>query len=116
MLPTIVAWAAGKVRRNMYPQAVAVRYVLGFVALILCSVPLIAAGEDWHEELTLQIDHDEDCDVNFMSQVVERIVNGQRVIMAKVHCKDKRTFDAYRGSDDEAFQFKACEVPNAESC
>lgn len=75
-----------------------------------------AQAADWQEDLTRQILHDEACEVSFMSQVVERIVEGRRVIMAKVRCEDKRSFDAMRPGDDEAFQFKACEVPNAETC
>ena len=75
-----------------------------------------AAAADWHEELARQIENDESCKVNFVSHVVEREVDGKRLIMAKVHCEDKRAFDAIRASDDHAFEFKACEVPNAETC
>jgi len=71
---------------------------------------------DWHDELARQIAHDEGCEVAFVSQVIERDVNGKRLIMAKVHCEDKRSFDALRVSDDFAVEFKACEVPNAETC
>jgi hypothetical protein len=71
---------------------------------------------DWHDELARQIAHDEGCEVAFVSQVIERDINGKRLIMAKVHCEDKRSFDAMRVSDDFAFEFKACEVPNAETC
>jgi hypothetical protein len=70
---------------------------------------------DWHDELARQIAHDEGCEVAFLSQVIERDVNGKRLIMAKVHCEDKRSFDVLRVSDDFAFEFKACEVPNAET-
>lgn len=75
-----------------------------------------AYAADWHDELARQIAHDEGCDVAFISQVIERDIKGKRLIMAKVHCEDKRSFDAVRVSDDFAFEFKACEVPNAETC
>ena len=99
-------------RKNRYRQG----FVRGCFALALTAAPGAAFGADWHKELSLQIGQDESCEVAFMSQVVERTVNGQRVIMAKVHCEDRRSFDAYRGSDDEAFKFTACEVPDAETC
>ncbi len=88
-------------------------------ALTLGVVGPVGGGvwaADWHDELTRQIAHDEGCEVAFISQVIERDVNGKRLIMAKVHCEDKRSFDAIRVSDDFAFEFKACEVPNAETC
>ena len=92
------------------------RIVRGCLALAIAAVPLAAAAEDWHEQLSRQVSRDEACVVTFMSQVVERTVNGKHIIMAKVHCEDKRSFDAYRGSDDEPFRLTACEVPNAETC
>ncbi len=85
-------------------------------AIAVLGLASEAAVAEWQDELTQQILHDEACEVSFMSQVVERIVEGRRIIMAKVHCEDKRSFDALRRDDDEAFQFKACEVPNAETC
>lgn len=88
----------------------------GCLVLTLVIAPFAAVAADWHEELSLQIGEDESCQVAFMSQVVERTVEGRRVIMVKVHCEDKRSFDAIRRGDDEAFKFTACEVPNAETC
>jgi hypothetical protein len=79
----------------------------------LAASPALAA---WEDELTEQVLYDEACKVAFLSQVVERTIDGRRSIMAKVHCEDKRTFDAYRGDDREPFQFKACEKPEAKSC
>jgi hypothetical protein len=79
----------------------------------LSAMPALAA---WEDELTEQVLYDESCKVAFLSQVVERTIDGRRTIMAKVHCEDKRAFDAYRGDDREPFQFKACEKPEAKSC
>ncbi len=87
---------------------------LALAAIGLSTGPAKAAS--WQKEMSRQILRDLNCEIAFMSQVKERTVDGRRVIMAKVHCKDKRSFDALRGSDNEAFQFKACEVPNAEAC
>ena len=91
----------------------------GLAALGLClAVAAVMSGvaaADWHDELARQIEHDKSCKVNFISHVVERYENGKRLIMAKVQCEDKRAFDAFRAGDDHAFEFKACEVPNAET-
>ena len=87
-----------------------------WAALVASGAAIGAAPDTWHEELTQQIAESEGCEVAFISQVVEREVDGRRLIMAKVHCEDKRSFDAYRGGADEAFTFKACEVPDAETC
>lgn len=87
---------------------------LTMAAMVFSGGPARAA--DWQNELTREILHDLDCKVSFMSQVMERTVNGRHIISAKVHCQDERSFDALRDSHDKAFQFKACEVPNAETC
>ena len=91
--------------------------VLSACAVLTAGVPAFGANDDtWHAELTRQIAMSESCEVAFISQVVEREIEGRRLIMAKVHCEDQRSFDALRTSDDEAFTFKACEVPDAKTC
>ena len=89
---------------------------IAFVAAPLFGLAASPALAAWQDELTQQVLRDESCKVAFLSQVVERTIDGRRVIMAKVHCEDKRTFDAYRGDDREPFEFKACEKPEAETC
>ena len=91
--------------------------VVSLCAVLTASVPASgAAEEDWHVELARQIAESEGCEVALLSQVVERETGGRRLIMAKVHCEDRRSFDAIRFDDDEAFTFKACEVPDAKTC
>ena len=55
----------------------------------------------------------EDCEVSFLTQVVERDLDGRSVILAKVHCTDGRTFDASRDDSFAAFEFRVCEPEEA---
>ncbi len=67
------------------------------------------AAIGWEEELAEQIAADEGCDVAFLAQVMEREIDGREVVMAKVHCRDGRTFDAERRDLYEPFTFRRCE-------
>ncbi len=75
-----------------------------------------AALASWEEDLTAEIQDLHNCDVAFLSQVVEREVRGERLVMAKVHCLDGRTFDAVRISDYDLFEFRECTVGEKQSC
>jgi hypothetical protein len=88
------------------------------VRLAIASIPavigLAAAGVamaqgTWEQNLEDEILIMEDCEVSFLTQVVEREIEGRRVIMAKAHCVDGRTFDATRDDDFAAFEFRICE-------
>lgn len=100
----------------------AARLISSVAALALClalplAVPPAAAQEDgWQAELSEQVLRDYDCEVAFLSQVAERMVNGEQVVLAKVHCIDKRTFDAYRDSAFEPFEIHPCEDPDNRVC
>jgi hypothetical protein len=75
------------------------------------------AQADWQAELADEILIMEDCEVSFLTQVVEREIDGRQVILAKVHCIDGRTFDASRDDAFAAFSFKACEPEDVpETC
>ena len=77
-------------------------FVAGIVAFALAVLPAVPApAGDWEAELSDQAMDEVQCKVAFFSQVAERELDGNRVIIAKVHCEDKRTFDAYRGNDFE---------------
>lgn len=80
------------------------------VAAIATLAPVLAAGQEpaWQSELTDEIAQSENCEVKFLSQVVERTVNGQSIIMAKAHCLDDRVFDAWRDDPAAPFSFKEC--------
>ena len=84
--------------------------LLGFLALM--SAPALAQ-QDWQGDLANEILLMEDCEVSFLTQVVERDLDGRVVILAKVHCVDGRTFDASRDDNFAAFEFRACEPDEA---
>jgi hypothetical protein len=71
------------------------------------------AQSDWQSELADEILIMEDCEVSFLTQVIEREIDGREVILAKVHCADGRTFDASRNDRFAAFDFSICE-PESE--
>ena len=68
------------------------------------------AQADWQAELADEILIMEDCEVSFLTQVIERTVDGREIILAKVHCVDGRTFDASRDDTFAAFSFAICEA------
>lgn len=90
---------------------------LGLV-LVLALVFVLArsAAAQWQDQLTHQIAWAEDCEVAFLSHVIEREIDGRDVVMVKVHCTDKRDFDALREDKNKPFQFTACEPRHVESC
>lgn len=87
--------------------------VIGLTLIGLAAAPLAMAQAEWEQNLADEILIMEDCEVSFLTQVVERQVEGRRVVMAKVHCIDGRTFDATRDDDFAAFEFRICE-PESE--
>jgi len=85
-------------------------------ALLLPTLPLHAQDTGWEEQLAEQVLREYDCEVAFLSQVSERVVNGDQVILAKVHCEDKRSFDAYRNSAFKPFEIHPCDNPENRVC
>ncbi|MGF1628783.1 MAG: hypothetical protein ACFCUT_04885 [Kiloniellaceae bacterium] len=86
------------------------------LGLTFALTPLPVAGQEWQEQLNDQMLREFDCEVAFLSQVAERVVNGDQVVLAKVHCVDKRSFDAYRDSAFKDFQVHPCENPDNRVC
>ena len=85
--------------------------------LLYAAAPTaLALQEEWGPVLTDQMLAEYDCDVAFFSQVAEREVNGDVIVIAKVHCADKRTFDAYRPGSFEVFEIHPCENPENRVC
>ena len=75
------------------------------------------AAESWSEELAAEIGLAETCEVDFLTQVTDREVNGVQIIFAKVHCRDGRVFDATRTGAFEPFDFKICPAAReVQSC
>ena len=79
------------------------------VTLGLLTAAAGSAQQRWESELADEILIMEDCEVSFLTQVVERTIDGREVILAKVHCTDGRTFDASRDDAFATFDFSLCE-------
>jgi hypothetical protein len=98
------------------PREVMAVAAVGAAVLVAAALwPRPAIGQ-WQAELAGQILEEHDCEVAFVSQVKESENQGRRILAAKVHCLDKRSFDALRSDDFEPFQFNECESPEAKSC
>lgn len=72
------------------------------------TTPAIAQETRWQDELAAEIKIAQSCDVAYLSQVVERTIEGRQLLMAKVHCQDRRVFDATRTDAFAPFDFKEC--------
>ena len=70
----------------------------------------------WMADLTEQAAVDHGCKISFVSQVLEKPVNGRQTILAKVHCEDGRAFDVFRPDAFTDFKFNECESRVRSSC
>ena len=82
----------------------------GLVLLAGSVIAALSASADWPDELKLQALQSKRCEVGFMTDVKVRIVDGQQVIFARIHCHDGRAFDASRVGDTGQFTFAACDT------
>lgn len=85
------------------------RPVTALVAVLVLTLPGYARGA-WQDDLAAEIRVSHGCSVAYLTQVVERTVDGRQVIFAKVHCEDGRVFDATRTGSLEPFDFKECQL------
>ena len=81
------------------------------LAMLLTISP---ANADWKSELTRQMRDDFGCKVEYMSHIIERKIGDKILISAKVHCEDKRAFDATRDRPLQRFMVRRC--PVQKSC
>jgi hypothetical protein len=84
------------------------------LSIALALLP--ASAQEWQAQLTEQVLRDYDCEVAFLSQVAERMVDGNLVVLATVHCVDQRSFNAYRDDAFEPFEIHPCENPDTRVC
>lgn len=82
------------------------------VLLVVVAQPALA---DWQEDLAAQLRWDEECEVAFYSGVIERMVDGQLVVIAKAHCEDGRVFDAIQRDEFQDFELNEC-TPKEQAC
>ena len=78
------------------------------------SLTISPAFADWKAELTRQMREDFGCKVEYMSHIVERKIGDKVLVSAKVHCEDKRAFDATRDKPLQRFSVRRCKV--VKSC
>jgi hypothetical protein len=81
-------------------------------ALLATASP---ARANWQDDLTAQLRWDHQCLVQYYSGVIERMVDGQLVVIAKAHCEDGRTFDATQSDELEDFEITEC-TPTEQAC
>jgi len=86
-------------------------HVLALMMIMVASPAL--AG--WEEDLAAQLRWDHDCKVSFYSGVIERVIKGNLVVIAKAHCDDGRLFDAIQHNELEEFEISEC-TPVEQSC
>jgi hypothetical protein len=82
------------------------------LALMVIAWP---ARANWEDDLAAQLRWDHDCVVEFYSGVIERLVEGNLVVIAKAHCEDGRTFDAIQNNELEEFEINEC-TPTEQAC
>jgi hypothetical protein len=80
--------------------------------LTVLSAPALA---DWEEDLAAQLRWDHECLVQYYSGVIERMIEGQLVVIAKAHCEDGRIFDAALRNELEDFEITEC-TPTEQAC
>ena len=82
------------------------------LALMVIAWPAMA---NWEDDLAAQLRWDHNCVVEFYSGVIERLVEGNLVVIAKAHCEDGRTFDAIQNNELEEFEINEC-TPTEQAC
>jgi hypothetical protein len=73
------------------------------------------AWAGWEEDLAAQLRWDHECKVSFYSGVVERLVDGDLMVIAKAHCEDGRLFDAIQHNELEEVEIHDC-TPVEQAC
>ena len=73
------------------------------LCLLVVAVLAAPALAGWEDDLVEQIEHD--CEVILLSRVMEQTVEGRKVVRARVHCSDNRSFEAFRPDEFDPFQF-----------
>lgn len=97
--------------RLRVPGRAAARLLLAAGLLL----PAASARADWKEDLAAQLRWDHNCLVQYYSGVIERMIEGQLLVIAKVHCEDGRTFDAVQRNELEDFEISEC-TPTEQAC
>jgi ATP-binding protein involved in chromosome partitioning len=105
--PVAVRYLRGVMRKSR-TSSLSVALLAG--ACLVAGVLPAAGQTGWEQDLAEQMIDEFDCRVAYFTNVVEREVDGQRTVFAKVHCEDKRAYDAVLDPSDPFFQIRECEL------
>ena len=84
--------------------------VFGLV-LAMAGISFVASAQpSWEDQLTLQMLQDKDCEVTFITQVIERDTPDGKFIQALVGCADQRTFTVLRDKGLKRFAITPCKT------
>jgi hypothetical protein len=83
-------------------------------ALALLAAPSAFAEAEWQLTLRKQMEDEFRCKTDYLSHIVERQIGARFLISAKVHCEDKRAFDANWDEPKQRFAIRQC--GNVEAC
>ena len=86
-----------------------------FLLALVLVVIAWPARADWEDDLAAQLRWDYNCQVSFYSGVIERVIEGNLVVIAKAHCEDGRLFDATQRNELEEFEINEC-TPTEQAC
>lgn len=84
--------------------------LVAFASLFLIAATVLP---QWQQQLESQLNRDKGCQVNFLSNIRLRIINGKEAVSARAHCTDKRAFDVSRLGPDQPYKIEECETTNA---
>ncbi|MHA1565058.1 MAG: hypothetical protein ACTSX7_07080 [Alphaproteobacteria bacterium] len=69
-----------------------------------------AAEEDWRLDLEWQLDEEHACAVSYLTNIIEREVDGKMVVFVRAHCDDGRAFDGVRDDEFSLFDLQSCQL------
>lgn len=84
--------------------------VLGLAAPFLIAATILP---EWQQTLNSQLMKENNCEVNFLSNLKVSVANGQESVRARAHCTDNRTFDVSRIGRDKPYKIEQC---GTETC
>jgi hypothetical protein len=90
--------------------------MIAALATAALAMPARAETADWAPDLTMQAERELGCDVGFLANIEEHMVDGRAVVDVKVNCTDGRAFDAHRSDVAEPFTFTQCEGTDLKAC
>jgi len=95
----------------------ALKICLPFAGLaVLSTVAGVAGQPRWEGQIAAEALDVLNCEISFISHIVQRNMPTGTMVMTKIHCVDKRSFDALRESDAAPFTFKECTPREQKSC